>query len=254
MEKQASINDQRIVGPPPLSEQAFRKLIRVIFSGSLPPGDPLVETMWAKSFGVSQSTVREAVSRLEHLGLVVRSNRGAEIINLSLSDLAERTEVRIPLDQIASVRFSRWIRNKEDRLEILENLEVSALRISDANELEGDLDFHEAIWKGSRNKTLAEMLRVLAYPVFAFVPSLRGSGLKVQDRSQRAAAHQELVDALREGDEAKIKERVGIHVKSVYEQFKSSGYPDFRTAAKASGQPTQPSGIDLELEPSLIEL
>jgi DNA-binding GntR family transcriptional regulator len=168
--------------------------------------------------------------------------------------LAERTEVRIPLEQIAFVKFSRRNRNKEGELEILKNLEALARKIGDANELEGDLDFHEYIWKGSQNETLEETLRALTYPVFAFVNSLRDPRLGVQDRSERAAAHQLLVDALREGDETKIRERVREHVKSVYSRFKVSGYPNFRAAANALAQSPAPSRVDQDIEGSLVEL
>jgi DNA-binding GntR family transcriptional regulator len=54
----------------------------------------------AGRFGVSQSVVREALTRLGERGLVVASpQRGFRVRELSVADIAELTELRVEIER-----------------------------------------------------------------------------------------------------------------------------------------------------------
>src|SRR3954453_3866906 len=81
-----------------------------IFQGRFPPGAPLRELTLARELSVSQATVREALQRLEHAGLVTRKpNIGATVTRLSPKDVRERVELRSLLEvkaaQAAALRM-----------------------------------------------------------------------------------------------------------------------------------------------------
>ena len=72
-------------------------------NGSRLPGTPLRELMLAKELGVSQATIREALQRLEHSGLVTRRpNLGTTVTRLSPKDVRERVSVRVVLECLAA--------------------------------------------------------------------------------------------------------------------------------------------------------
>jgi DNA-binding GntR family transcriptional regulator len=65
---------------PTMAETALAELQDSIFAGVLPPGSPLRLEELAERLGMSISPVREAVRRLETLGLAVHvPNRGARV-------------------------------------------------------------------------------------------------------------------------------------------------------------------------------
>ena len=72
-----------------------------IFHGELEPGQRLRLVELAKRFGVSQSVIREALTRLSEQGLVnAAPQQGFSVIALSLKHLNELTEARIEIESM----------------------------------------------------------------------------------------------------------------------------------------------------------
>src|SRR5437879_8160696 len=85
-----------------MAEAALAELQDSILSGELPPGSPLRLEELAARLGMSISPVREAVRRLESLGLAVHvPHRGARVSDLALDDLRDTYEVRLVLEPLA---------------------------------------------------------------------------------------------------------------------------------------------------------
>ena len=85
-----------------MAEAALAELRDSILSGELPPGAPLRLEELAERLGMSISPVREAVRRLESLGLAVHvPHRGARVSELALDDLRDTYEVRLVLEPLA---------------------------------------------------------------------------------------------------------------------------------------------------------
>ncbi|MEU8727726.1 GntR family transcriptional regulator, partial [Streptomyces antimycoticus] len=72
-----------------------------VLSGEIPPGTTLPEQEIAASYGVARPTVREALARLVHEGLLRRErNRSAYVPEVTLSDLEDLMYVRRPLEDL----------------------------------------------------------------------------------------------------------------------------------------------------------
>jgi len=86
-----------------LSRQIRDALVRRIVSGELAPGERLVETRIAESYGTSQAPVREALRELEAIGLVeTRPRRGTFVRHFIQQTLRESYVVRAALEEAAT--------------------------------------------------------------------------------------------------------------------------------------------------------
>jgi DNA-binding GntR family transcriptional regulator len=86
-----------------LSHQIRDTLVRQIVSGELPPGERLVETRVAATFGTSQAPVREALRELETFGLVeIKPRRGTFVRSFVRETLRESYVLRAALEEAAT--------------------------------------------------------------------------------------------------------------------------------------------------------
>jgi DNA-binding GntR family transcriptional regulator len=102
--RRVSVTTRHAVAPrhPTMAEAALAELQESILSGELAPGAPLRLEELAERLGMSISPVREAVRRLETLGLAVHvPHRGARVAELALDDLHDTYEVRLVLETLA---------------------------------------------------------------------------------------------------------------------------------------------------------
>jgi DNA-binding GntR family transcriptional regulator len=84
------------------SEFVAETLRREILRGELAPGQALLQDHVAARFDVSQSSVREALRRLESLALVVSvRNRGTFVATLTTDQVEEMYEIRLAIELIA---------------------------------------------------------------------------------------------------------------------------------------------------------
>ena len=82
--------------------EVFDVLRAELLNGVLKPGDKLRMVELASRFSVSQSVVREALTRLAEQGLVVASpQRGFRVRELSVEDITGLTESREQIESVA---------------------------------------------------------------------------------------------------------------------------------------------------------
>lgn len=82
---------------------AYTALHTAILSGALSPGERLVEEELAGRLGQTRGSVRAAILRLAHDGLVVRErNRGARVRRVSAKEAIEIVEARSVLESLAA--------------------------------------------------------------------------------------------------------------------------------------------------------
>jgi len=82
-----------------MADRAFAEIKRQLISGMIGPGEKLNMIDFSRRIGVSQGAVREALSRLQAVGLVlVEQNRGYRAAPISAQELREITEARIVID------------------------------------------------------------------------------------------------------------------------------------------------------------
>lgn len=87
-------------------DRVAEELRRALFDGELQPGTPLRETALANAFGVSRSTIREALAALVNEGIATRQpNRGVHVTALDPDAVKDVCRSRAILE-VAGVR--RW--------------------------------------------------------------------------------------------------------------------------------------------------
>ena len=84
------------------NKDAYSLILEAIDVGIYKPGDRLVESDLADSFGVSRTPIREALQRLETQSLLTRDGRSLIVSSLDHSQMAELYIVRAELEGLAA--------------------------------------------------------------------------------------------------------------------------------------------------------
>lgn len=163
------------------SENLTEYLIEAIVEGQLAPGSKISEPELAKQFQVSRGPLREALMRVEGLGLIERiPHIGARVIQLSPTKLVELYAVREALEGMAARLAARNI--TEIELAGLESLlsthstHIDQVEGASYFHQQGDFDFHYRIIQACRNQQLIgllcdelyHLLRMYPLPIAAF--------------------------------------------------------------------------------------
>jgi DNA-binding GntR family transcriptional regulator len=210
------------------------RLRDAIFENRLQPGEPIREMTIAREMGVSQATVRDALQRLEHTGLVTRkTNVGTTVTRLSPRDVRERVILRASLEVMAAQQAAlRMTESDFEELERRLNLLGEAIQRDGYHEAaQADLEFHRHVWRCSGNDMLCRLLDLVTVPLFAFVSIMRSQGL--QKLTSVVAEHSPLIEALRAKDPARIRTAFEKGATSFYDPF--LGETGERSAAAAFG-------------------
>jgi len=196
------------------AQRAFERLREQIYSGRFRPGDALREKHLARELGVGQSTIREALLRLQNSGLVVRvPNACTRVTDLSPAEAEERRIVRLALEETA-------VRAALPRLEpqdfaalagLVDGIAAAVEARSGFDLCSADLEFHRYLWRASGNTTLVRTLEQVTAPWFAAIGLVRsqsdGAGME-----QAVHSHQRLVELLARGDPEEVIPAVREHV------------------------------------------
>ncbi|MGH2859369.1 MAG: GntR family transcriptional regulator [Solirubrobacteraceae bacterium] len=148
-----------------LAEGAYAMLHEAIVTGLLEPDERLPIGDLAGVLRVSPMPVREALRRLESVGLVENiPHRGARVAGLSIEDLTEVYEARLALEALA-IRHGaeRFTEEARERAEDALRRTVAAQRedrIADA--WRAHTDFHFALYHASGSRWLMRLI----YPVW----------------------------------------------------------------------------------------
>src|SRR5215218_5276749 len=104
-------------------EGVYRMLRAAILDGTVPPGGQLRERDIAADLGISRSPLREALTRLEEEGLVVKIPfRGAFVVEVSADDIAEIASVRLLVEPYVGELSAEALRGA-DRPRLTEAIE-----------------------------------------------------------------------------------------------------------------------------------
>jgi DNA-binding GntR family transcriptional regulator len=196
----------------PLREVIFNVLREAIIVGELKPGERLMEVQLAEKMGVSRTPVREAIRKLELEGLVTMIPRkGAHVSGLSTKDIMDVLEVRSSLDGLATSLAA--IRMTDDELKSLQSVNAQFSNYTEKGNLQGsikkDVEFHEIIYKASRNEKLLQIVNNLREQVHRF----RVIYLKdYVSPKELIKEHLEIVDAIKNRDELLSQKTAQNHI------------------------------------------
>lgn len=180
----------------PLREMVFESLREAINLGRLRPGERLMEIQLAEEMGVSRTPVREAIRKLELEGFVAMVPRkGAYVAGISVKDIVDVFEIRSSLEALAAGLAAERITDEE-----MELLERSLVKVSEFSTdenikaiVDGDINFHDIIYKASRNQRLVQIINHLQEQIHRF----RMTSLSQPGRTKIALdEHKSIVEAI----------------------------------------------------------
>jgi DNA-binding GntR family transcriptional regulator len=182
------------------ADELYVYLRQAILSGELAPNQRLVETELARTANVSRTPVREALKRLEIDGLVrTTSSRGVVVAGFSYDELHDLCVARAGMEGLAARLAARSCTEFDivNLDHVMEETVVAVAQKDVSRLVELNHAFHEAMWRASRNRYLAQELRLLR----SLIERLQQTTLTTPERQQQMLEeHSAVVDALRRGD------------------------------------------------------
>ncbi|MFJ2959762.1 GntR family transcriptional regulator [Streptomyces sp. NPDC087270] len=191
-------------------------------AGDMVPGQRLVEQELSDGFGVTRSSVREALQELAAEGLVeLVPNRGARVRVVSVEDAVLITECRAALEVLCARRAAVHA-TAEDRTALLDVGERMRAAVA-----EGDLDTYSAL-----NRRLHERVAAASGQTVAESLLDRLSAQMVRHQFRLAARagrparslpqHLAIIDAVVAGDPDAAQEATRAHLDSVLEELRAT--------------------------------
>ena len=211
--------------------QVIRKLEEQIVLGRLRPRERLIEEDLVMLFGAKKHVVRQALSELERMGLVVRErNRGAKVQDYSPREVKQIFEVRRLLEAEAAMQIP--LPAPEETVSALKRIYNQHSDAIDAGDLStafrANIAFHKTLFGACENAYLAEAIALFALKAHAVRSySLANKELLLQARDE----HRQIIKALERADRdglvalciAHLQPSVEAYI-SAYEGLLEPGY------------------------------
>lgn len=197
----------KLIQPISKRDQVVSTLREAMLSGTIQPGEQIVESKIAAQLGTGIPLVREALIELEHLGYVQKTPyKGTSVTKLGPRDLERIFRLRVELEALAI----EWAKENvtpadiEEMKGMIEGMKQAAVRLDLNQFYENDLAIHRKIWALSDNPYLVDALERVVVPLFAFF--LMKTTRERQSYTESAETHQEIVEALGAMSAAALRE------------------------------------------------
>jgi DNA-binding GntR family transcriptional regulator len=181
-----------------------------IAQGEIVPGETLRIEALAREFGISRTPVREAISKLEAEGIVVRrTGYAATVFTPSRKEVLEYYEMRMVLEPLAARLAMSQIgkgalKELETLVEAMDNFEAS-------NWFVLNRDFHHMLYTAAERPYLLESIDNL---ILRSDPYIR-MYFKSHDLDETQRGHREILTALGRKDEDALDQAVADHLQHV---------------------------------------
>lgn len=200
--------------PVLVREQAFKRVREAIITGQFPPGTRLIERELCEALGVSRTSIREVLRRLEAEKLIrVEPRKGPTVARVTRAQAQEIYDIRAYLEGVLIRRFVE--RASEPDIANLDELAhqfFAAASDGDVPRSVGVMvDFYDLI----SSVVEADVLRDILGQLTARVSYLRATSMSEPGRMANSMEEiAEIVDAIKRRD-AKAAERAAVfHVRS----------------------------------------
>ena len=161
----------KLIQPTSKKNQVVQAIKEAITTGSIKPGDQIVESKIAQELGSGIPLVREALIELEHQGFVHKTPYKSTIVTkLGPKEIRENFQLRAELEALAV----QWAKANvtpadiEDLRKLIMRMEQAAADLDLDQFYQSDLGFHRKLWSLSGNSYLADVLERMVIPLFAF--------------------------------------------------------------------------------------
>ena len=195
-----------------LHEATFQKLRLLLVEGKIVPGSKLNERELAESLNVSRTPIREAIRRLAADGLVeLIANRGAIAVQLSLEDVINTFNVIADLEGFSGELAAKNV--SDTTLSELEALQYEMMASYARRDLSTyyklNLCIHHLINQAANNPVLAQLFSQVNARIEALRFRSNQDGVKWEKAVEE---HQEMLDALKTRDSARMRKIMIQHV------------------------------------------
>jgi acetyl esterase/lipase/DNA-binding FadR family transcriptional regulator len=199
--------------PPRKNDEVYRTLRRRCIMSEFPPGSQLVELELAADMGCSQSTIREALLRLQEEGLIIRQGyRGTVVTEISADEEQLLFDLRVTLE-VQSARRTRDHLTKADldRLEqIVDEMEDAAGRDDSYALFEAELEFHKTLLDIARLPALQRILNLCSVCIHRIKIA---RSRNVQSLMETARRHRAVTRVLAEGSADDVERVMREHIR-----------------------------------------
>jgi len=170
-----------------LSQKTYRILKSAIVRGDLAPTSKLALNEIAKSLGISNTPVREAINRLSSEGLVkIIPNKGILVKEINIDDFQEILQIRAFLDGLIAKIASEKITDEEidEMMGVIHEMEYTVKKDNRLNYNDLDIQFHDFLLNITGNNKLKEIYNNLINQSNRFrirtlrIPGRMGKSLK----------------------------------------------------------------------------
>ncbi len=195
----------KLILPISKRDQVVASIKEAILTGTLQPGETIVESRMAQQLGAGTPLIREALIELEHQGYVQKvPYKGTTVTKLERSNVEQIFRLRLELETLA-IEWAKEAMTAED-IAYLRQLTGRMMSAAEALDLDkfydNDLAFHRKLWQMSGNEYLVDCLERLVVPLFAFFVMKNRRDRKWYIES--AANHERIVEALPRLSRAKL--------------------------------------------------
>lgn len=195
-----------------LSDRILNLIEKAILSGSIKPGERLIETELAKNLGISKSPVREALKRLEGGGIVqLVPRKGYFVRDINRKSINDFFDVMFILEptaaKLALKRKSEAVCQQID--EILSNMERCLRKKEYESYRILNNQFHGLFYNLTENEWIIKISQMLLKQGYM----LRSLSLFTRDRfSSSLEEHLAIADAYKKGSEKQLEKAVKNHL------------------------------------------
>jgi DNA-binding GntR family transcriptional regulator len=193
-----------------LVDQVVDELRERIADGRVNPGDTLRIESLAREFGISRTPVREAISKLEAQGLVVRrTGYAATVFEPQRNEVLELYEMRTALEPLAA-RLALpnvtpdLLRELAELVPAMDNFEAS-------NWYSLNRRFHHALYVASDRPFLVSTIDNLIARADPYIRIY----FKAYDLEQTQRDHRRILAGVQRDDEAELSDAVAAHLQHV---------------------------------------
>lgn len=216
-----------------LSEEILHRLKEMIKSGKFGYGDKLpVEKRLAEIFGVSRTTVREALAVLEAEGWVTTKRGGGTYVKrVRGQDPIEPLTVLLGGDDTAILELMELRRILEGEVAMLAasratTADVDALKqafrdmaqdiAQGRDTASSDFAFHHSLAKATKNNTILSVISSLHDLYYQVVRTNRWHWSKPKDYDRILSEHEAILRAIEKGQGLAAKKQMAVHLESTY--------------------------------------
>jgi len=201
--------------PESLTQIVYQTLRDAIISKRLSPGERVSEASLARQLAVSKTPVREALLRLNTIGLIeADGSRGGRIVRPSAELIQNIYEVRGSLESLAAqLAASRATQAQRSQMLELATASLTAARKGDVDGFRRhDELFHDVLARACANSYLARLID----NAYALTSAARQRDVpSAGDTVDCAAGHVQIAEAVARGDSAAAAAAAAAHVAMV---------------------------------------